>query len=120
MSALWAGLCSLLNIQHSPTTAYHPQSNGLVERFRRRLKDALRSWASAADWQDHLPWVLLGIRPAFREDSDFSPAEVVYGSQLILAGQFINTAESPSLSFLSDLQTTMTGLPPPLNSIHTT
>ena len=30
-AALWAGLCSLLNIQHSPTTAYQPQSNGLVE-----------------------------------------------------------------------------------------
>jgi hypothetical protein len=29
-SALWAGLYSLLNVQHSPTTAYHPQSNGLV------------------------------------------------------------------------------------------
>jgi hypothetical protein len=48
-SALWAGLCSLLNIQHSPTTAYHPQSNGLVERFHRRLKVALRSRAAAAD-----------------------------------------------------------------------
>jgi len=24
MSALWEALCSLLNIQHSPTTAYHP------------------------------------------------------------------------------------------------
>jgi hypothetical protein len=41
-STLWAALCSLLNIKHSPTTAYHPQSNGLVERFDRRLKDALR------------------------------------------------------------------------------
>jgi hypothetical protein len=99
-SALWAGLCSLLNIQHSPTTAYHPQSNGLVERFHRRLKDALRSRAAAADWHDHLPWVLLGIRTAFREDSEFSPAEAVYGAQLVLPGQFINTAESPSLSFL--------------------
>ena len=77
-SALWAGLCSLLNIQHSPTTAYHPQSNGLVERFHRRLKDALRSRAAAADWHDHLPWVLLGIRTAFREDSEFSLAEAVY------------------------------------------
>ncbi len=38
-----ACLCSLLNIQHSPTTAYHPQSNGLVEQFHRRLNDALRS-----------------------------------------------------------------------------
>jgi hypothetical protein len=94
-SALWAGLCSLLNIQHSAMTAYHPQSNGLVERFHRPLKDALRSWAAAADWHDHLPWVLLGIRTAFREDSEFSPAEAVYGSQLVLPGQFINTAESP-------------------------
>jgi hypothetical protein len=33
--------------------------------------------------------------------------------QLILPGQFINTAESPSPSFLSDLQTMMTGRPPP-------
>jgi transposase InsO family protein len=32
-SSLWAALCSLLNIQHNQTTAYHPQSNGMVERF---------------------------------------------------------------------------------------
>ena len=64
-SALWAGLCSLLNIQHSPTTAYHPQSNGLVERFHRPLKDALRSRVrrrlarphplGAAGYQNRLP-----------------------------------------------------------------
>ncbi len=113
MSVLWAGLCSLLTIQHSPRTAYHPQSNGLVERFHRRLKDALRSRAAAADWHDHLPWVMLGIRASFREDSEFSPAEAVFGSQLILPGQFVNTAKSVSPSFLSDLQTTMTGRPPP-------
>jgi hypothetical protein len=56
---------------------------------------------------------MLGIRASFREDSEFSPAEAVFGSQLILPGQFINTAESPSPSFLNDLQTTMAGRPPP-------
>ena len=55
-----------------------------------------------------LPWVMLGIRASFREDSEFSPAEAVFGSQLILPGHFINTAESPLPSFLSDLQPTMT------------
>jgi transposase InsO family protein len=30
----------LLNIQHNQTTAYHPQSNGMVERFHRHLKDS--------------------------------------------------------------------------------
>ena len=60
-----------------------------------------------------LPWVILGIRASFREDSEFLPAEAVFGSQLILPGHFSNTAESPLPSFLSDLQTTMTGRPPP-------
>ncbi len=36
----------------------------------------------------------------------------MYGSQLVLPGQFINTAESLSPSFLKELQTTMTGRPP--------
>jgi hypothetical protein len=57
-SSLWAALCSLLDIQHNQTTAYHPQSNGMVERFHRRLKDALRARCAAANWVDHLPWVL--------------------------------------------------------------
>jgi hypothetical protein len=38
-----ATLCNLLNIQHDQKTAYHPLSNGLVERFHHRLKDALRA-----------------------------------------------------------------------------
>jgi hypothetical protein len=57
---------------------------------------------------------MLGIRASFREDSEFLPAEAVFGSQLILPGHFINTAKSPSPSFLSDLQTTMTGRLPSL------
>jgi transposase InsO family protein len=48
-SSLWVALCSLLKIQHSHTTAYHPQSNGMVERFHRCLKDALRAQCAAAD-----------------------------------------------------------------------
>jgi hypothetical protein len=60
----------------------------LVERFYRQLKDALRSRAAAVDWHDHFPWVMLGIQAALREDSNFSLAEAVFGTQLVLAGQF--------------------------------
>jgi len=60
-SSLWSALCTLLSIRHSPTTAYHPQSNGLVERLHRRLKDSLKARAAGSDWFHHLPWVLLGI-----------------------------------------------------------
>ena len=53
-SALWSALCSFLGIQHVQTTAYHPEGNGMVERFRRRLKDALRARCATANWADHL------------------------------------------------------------------
>ncbi len=39
----WFQLCEVLNISHNQTTAYHPESNGAVERLHRRLKDVLRS-----------------------------------------------------------------------------
>jgi transposase InsO family protein len=60
-SNLWSQLCSMLNIAHHQTTAYHPESNSAVERLHRRLKDALRARAAAASWADELPFVLLGL-----------------------------------------------------------
>jgi hypothetical protein len=35
---------------------------------------------------------MLGIRAAFREDRDFSPAEAMFGTHLILPDQFVDTA----------------------------
>ena len=60
-SAVWAALCELLNIQHVQTTSYHPEGNGMDERFHRHLKDALRACCAAPDWIQHLLWVMLGI-----------------------------------------------------------
>jgi hypothetical protein len=119
-SSLWAALCSLLSIKHTQTTVYHPQSNGLVERFHRQLKDALRARAAGADWFVHLPWVLLGMRTAWREGSDFSPSEAVFGSQLVLPGQFLSTPEPPSPTFLQDFQGVLAGRSPLPTSHHTT
>jgi hypothetical protein len=119
-SSLWASLCTLLSISHTQTTAYHPQSNGLVERFHRRLKNALRARAAGADWFLHLPWVLLGFRTSCGEDSEFSPSENVFGSQLVLPGQFLSTPEPPSPTFLQDFQGVLAGRSPLPTSHHTT
>jgi hypothetical protein len=116
-SAVWAALCSLLNINRSTTTAYHQQSNGIVERFHRRLKDALRARAVGADWMKHLPWVLLGIRSAWRDDSTFSPADAVYSSQPLLPRQYLDSPENPSPSFIADFQGVLAG-PSPTSTTH--
>ncbi len=62
------------------------------------------------DWSAHLPWVMLGIRTAWRPDSSFSPAEAVYGAQPVLPGQYLAADdESPSPTFLADLQGLLQG-----------
>ena len=48
----------------------------------------------ATSWMGRLPHVLLGIRTAKKEDTGFSPAEVIYGADLILPGQFSPAPES--------------------------
>jgi transposase InsO family protein len=97
----------LLNIQHNQTNAYHLQSNGMVERFHRRLKDTLRARCASANWVDHLPWVLLGLHAAAREDDGSTPAQAVFGSQLILTGQFLDSPELPSKIFLEQFSKTL-------------
>jgi transposase InsO family protein len=37
-SQVWSELCQLLNIRHNMTTAYHPESNGMVERMHSRVQ----------------------------------------------------------------------------------
>jgi transposase InsO family protein len=71
-SAFWAATMARLGVKHKLTTAFHPQANGAVERFHRRLKDSLRARLASNDWPQHLPWVMLCLRAAPREDSGLS------------------------------------------------
>ena len=86
-SAVWKCLCKTIGTRHILTTAYHPQSNGMVERFHRQLKDALRARGSKAAWLEHLPWALLGIRAAPKEEAGISSSEAVYGTPLAVPNQ---------------------------------
>jgi hypothetical protein len=60
------------------------------------------------------------MRTAWREDSDFSPAEAVFGSQLVLPGQFLSTPEPPSPNFIREFQGVLAGRSPLPTSHHTT
>ncbi|WP_435336440.1 DDE-type integrase/transposase/recombinase, partial [Klebsiella pneumoniae] len=40
-SSVWNMVMSLLGIQRFRTASYHPQANGIVERFHRQLKSSL-------------------------------------------------------------------------------
>jgi hypothetical protein len=79
----------------------------MVECFHCRVEDALRVSCASANWVDHLPWVLLGLHAAAREDDGSTPAEEVFGSSLILPGQFLDSPELPSKIFLEQFSKTL-------------
>jgi hypothetical protein len=86
----------------------------LVERFHRRLKEALQARCAGPDWLSHLPWVLLAIRSAAPLEGGPSPAEAVMGCKPILPGEFLATGEPPLEEFLEKIQTDALQSPRPI------
>ena len=84
----------LLGSKRIRTTAYHPSSNGLVERFHRQLKASLKAQADPSNWAENLPMALLGIRTALKEDLHCTTAELVYGTTLRLPGEFFSSSSN--------------------------
>ncbi len=75
-SSVWSEVCNLLGIKLLMTTAYHSQASGLVERFHMQRKSSLWARLCGNNWLSHLPWVMLGLRAAAKEDSAVLSAEL--------------------------------------------
>ena len=71
-SGTWTTRCNKMQVDHITTMAFHPQANGMVERLHRQLKDALHARGAASAWADHLPWVILGLCVAPKDESGVS------------------------------------------------
>ena len=95
-SNLWKDMFQRLGIQAHFTTAYHPASNSVIERFHRTLKTALRCRLTGPNWMAELPWVLLGLRNTPKEDIESSAAELLYGTHLTVPGTLWASREDPS------------------------
>ena len=57
-SHLFERMCELFEIDKSRTTPFHPQSDGMVERYNRTLQQMLAMFVNQHkdDWDDHLQW----------------------------------------------------------------
>ena len=101
-SALWNSLMALLGCQRKRTAAYHPQCNGLIERFHRHVKSSLRTLSDLTHWLEALPLILLSIRTSTKADSNCSPSKLVYGTTLRLPGEFFPSSSLTPASDRSD------------------
>eukprot|EP00731_Ephydatia_muelleri_P003764 Em0001g3764a len=85
-SKLIKELCQMLGIKKTRTTPYHPQSDGMVERFNRTLLNML-SIAVGEDemsWDLQLPLLLLAYRTSVHDTTGTSPFELMYGREVRL------------------------------------
>lgn len=118
-SHLFRQLNDRLGIQHLRTTAFHPQSNGLIERFHRVLKAAIKC-KSSTNWTKELPLILLRLRSTFREDLQSTTAELVYGKTLRLPAEFF-TEQKPlgnESEFVQQFRQTMNSIRPVQTAHH--
>lgn len=120
-SNLFTCLTKFLGTHRIRTSPYHPSANGLVERFHRSLKQAIRCHTSI-QWADVLPTVLLGLRSTFKEDLGSTCAEMLYGTSLRLPGDFLQPSAAPSgvnpADFVKKLKDCMSALCPTPASSH--
>lgn len=66
--------------EHTISSAYHPQTNGLVERFNQTLQRSLVKFVNnnQTDWDEKLDGVLFAYRTSQQKSTNHTPFELMY------------------------------------------
>ena len=104
-----------LGIKHITSTPYHPESQGVVERFHQTFKSMLKKYCcdNVTSWDEYTPYLLFAVRSAVNESIGLSPFEIIFGHQVRGPLEVIREKleeDSPSEDFLEYLSRTRTGL----------
>jgi hypothetical protein len=104
-------LLQKFQIPHRMSSPYHPQTNGLVERFNRTLIESLARTAvnHLADWDKYIAPVLFAYRTNEHSVTKVSPFVLVYGRQAKLPTDSTQIEEETSL--VTYLETQINNLP---------
>ena len=114
-SNLWNDIMKELGIEVRFTTAYHPEANGIVERFHQTLKAAIRCRLTDNKWSQALPWVLLGLRNTPKDDLGASSAEIMFGTTLAVPGLCWGSENYPQDELRNAVSNAKRFLPTPRN-----
>ncbi|KAJ8038347.1 hypothetical protein HOLleu_15742 [Holothuria leucospilota] len=81
MSTVFQQMLYELGIDQIKSSAYHPESQGALERFHQTLKNMLKTYChdNERDWDEGIPFVMFAARESMQESLGFSPFELVFG-----------------------------------------
>ena len=81
LSHLMLDVCALLGIEKLNTTSYHPECDGMIERFNRTLKTMLRKRANqfGVQWDNHLAGILWAYRNTPHDATGEKPSFLLFG-----------------------------------------
>ena len=69
-------------VKKSHTTPYHPEGDGMVERFNRTLLQLLRTYVEKKEeWEKYLPLALFAYRTAVHSSTGVTPFKLMYGRE---------------------------------------
>jgi hypothetical protein len=105
MSNLMKQVCEYFKINKINTAPYHPQFDGLVERFNKTLCQMLAAYSNSnqSNWDIYLPLVLFAYRTSEQTSTKESPFTLLYGRDASLPSDLdIYNSYQPSL-FIENL-----------------
>ena len=81
VGTLAAHIYKALRIQRIVTTAYHPQSNGMIERFHSTLKTTLKLWSNEIheEWDILLPFAIFAYNTSYHTTLQEVPHFLCHG-----------------------------------------
>lgn len=104
-AASFTKLLNDLQIKHVKTTPYHPQTNGLLERQHRKVKDSIRCLSDLKlQWDTLIPVIQLSWNNCSMHQNIYSPAQIVFGQDMILPYELFNRKSTDSLDQPTDKQ----------------
>lgn len=81
LSEVVENLLKKLGVIHNTSSGYHPQTNGLTEKFNETLANMLSMYVSSnqKDWDRFLPLVVFAFNTSVQVSTKYSPYYLLYG-----------------------------------------
>ena len=108
MSSLFKSVAKRFRITQFRTTAFHPQTNELIERSHYVLTEYLKHYISQNDWDEWLDLAMFSYNTSAHESTKFTPHELVFGRLARVPSAnvtFQETRDGSYNQYLRELQT---------------